>query len=62
VFETNPTHERILDQALAVLAEREDGLFAALDELPAPIYVTDAAGSSPISTPPASILPGARRL
>ncbi len=43
MFETNPVHEQILDQALAVLAH-DNSLFEALDELPAPIYVTDSAG------------------
>jgi PAS domain S-box-containing protein len=38
------TAEAIVDQALAQLEPCEANLFAALEELPAPIYVTDADG------------------
>ena len=35
----------ILDRALALLGSEQEPLFAALDELPAPIYVTDEEGT-----------------
>ena len=41
---TRAAEEDILSAALAVLHERDDTLFVALDSLPAPIYVTDANG------------------
>jgi PAS domain S-box-containing protein len=41
---TNSGANALLDQALALLEPAESTLFAALEDLPAPIYVTDSEG------------------
>jgi PAS domain-containing protein len=44
MYESVGSLETIINQAVAALVEGGDGLLAALDALPAPIYVTDAGG------------------
>ena len=44
MFESSESPEILLNQAIAVLETQDDRLLAALDELPAPIYVTDPDG------------------
>lgn len=44
MYATVAMADEILHTAIGVLRKREDGLLAALDELPAPIYVADAQG------------------